>query len=197
MNDSDSDSQEPRGSDQAEHLPEAIRTSKRHSPVADEPRGVDPGFVMDDREKKLAIVIERRFERRITSIIRQESGDSYAGLPADHVLVNLDKAFPHVNFPERMMARLEKEQDARIEREAREDALNMYEAETRRVDAAEDRKHLNRAANRAFLVLLLMLAVGLVLIFTNHEAAGIALIGTTMVTIIVAFLRQQFRPNGR
>lgn len=155
----------------------------------------EPRFVMDDREKKLAIVIERRFERRITSIIRQESGDSYAGLPADHVLVNLDKAFPQVHFPERMMARLETEQAARIAREERQDALDQYEAETRRIDASEDRRHLNTAANRALLVLLLFLAAGLLLIFTGHEEAGIALVGTSMVAVIVAFLRQQFRPK--
>lgn len=77
----------------------------------------EPGFVINDREKKLFIFWERKMESRITSIIRQESGDTYAGLPADHVLINLDRAFPDVRFPERMMARLEAEQSGRLARE--------------------------------------------------------------------------------
>src|SRR3954449_13543343 len=60
-------------------------------------------FVFDDRDKKLAYFVEGRIERRMMAIIRQESGDSYAGLPADHVLENLHRQFPEVNFPERMM----------------------------------------------------------------------------------------------
>ena len=107
--------------------------------------------------------IESRFERRMLNIIRQESGDSYAGLPAHRrAHCNLDKAFPDVRFPERNhWARLETEQQGRLEREKRQDELaDKYEAETRRLDASEDRKHLSRAANRAVGVLVLLLVEG-------------------------------------
>jgi hypothetical protein len=148
---------------------------------------------MDDREKKLAIILERRMEHRITTVMRQESGDSYAGLPADHVLVNLNNEFPDVNFPERMMSRLETEQAARIAAQKQQLDRLDYEAETQRLDAAADRKHLNTAANRAVLVLVLLLSVGVFLTLTGNTTAGLTVLGTTLLGVIGAFLSQQFR----
>lgn len=152
-----------------------------------------PDFALEPREKKLAVYVENRLERRLTAIIRQETGDSYAGLPADHVLINLDRAFPDVGFAERMMARLELEQRARIERERAQDDLAKYEAETRRIDAQEERKLVGRTAWRAVGVLVLLLGVGGWLTATGHETAGSILLGTTMVAVVGAFLAQQIR----
>lgn len=148
-------------------------------------------YSLDDRDKKLALYLESRIERRVVNIIRQESGDSYAGLPADHVLLNLHQQFPDVNFPERMMVRLEEEQRGRLEHEKRQDEIERYEAETRRLDAAEDRGLMDRAANRAFLVLAVLLSVAVLLTLLGHPTVGGVLVGGTLIAVIGAFLRQK------
>lgn len=152
-----------------------------------------PKFVLEEREKKLAIIIESRVEKRMTSVMRQESGDSYAGLPADHVLINLDAAFPAVHFPERMMARLELEQQARQKHEEQQDKLDHYEAETRRIDAEQERTLVNSGANRAVVVLVLLLVVGGGLTFFEHETVGGVVLGTTLFSVVGAFLSQRIR----
>ena len=94
-----------------------------------------------------------------------------------------------------MLARLENEQAARHDREKRLDELEMYVAETSRIDAAADRDLRNRTSNRALLVTILLVAVGLVLEFTGHEAGGNIVLGTTLVGVVGAFLANQIRAS--
>src|SRR3954470_282251 len=51
--------------------------------------------------------LEHRLEARIAAIARREFRDPNAGLPDDEVLDRLNTRHPEVNFPERLMRRLE------------------------------------------------------------------------------------------
>lgn len=144
---------------------------------------------LDPRDQKLAVYLEHR----MLSIIRRETRDPYGGLPADDVLDRLDRRFPNVNFPERMMARLEQEQESRHARLARAQELEKYEAETRRTAIEQDRELQRHSARRAERVLYVLVVVGLLLVFTGHEDVGKIVLGTTLVGVIGAFVAHRVR----
>jgi lipopolysaccharide export LptBFGC system permease protein LptF len=150
---------------------------------------------LDDRERKIALQVEARVQQTVLGIIRQEKGDPYAGLPADDVLIRLDQAFPNVRFPERMMQRLELEQQARLESERRQDEIALADVENRR-SLQESQFALRReVSRRAVVIFFALLALGTVLVFTGHEGVGATVLGTTMVSVIGAFLWQQTRES--
>lgn len=159
-------------------------------PASDRDAARPSGLGAEDQ--KLAIYLESR----ITSIVRRESRDPYAGLPADDVLDRLDRRFPDVNYPERMMRRLELEQQNRHELAQQSLANERYEAETERAEVKGSHDIQRQSAKRAVGVLVFLVAVGVACLFTGHEGAGEILLGTTVVGVVGSFVVQQVRSNN-
>ena len=147
---------------------------------------------LDQSEQRLAMYLEARFIR----VLRREVTDPYGGLPADDVLARMDDRFPDLHVPERMLRRLEEEQSHRHEHVRRVDALEQYVAETDRENGNEDRELQKSWGRRAERVVLLLVIVGLICLFTGHEAAGITVLGGTLVGVVGSFLAQQIRSKN-
>ncbi|MDQ1699957.1 MAG: hypothetical protein QOG34_1820 [Frankiaceae bacterium] len=182
--DSSSGSEDPVGRPEQSHELNANSTPPE---VRELLRGAADRSQLSDSELKLAVYLESR----ILHQIRRETGDPYAGLPADDVLMRLHQQFPEVQFPERMMRRLEVEQSERHELDKRAADLAEYEAETRRRDAAGDRKLQQEVGWRAVAVLVFLVAVGLTLIFSRHEGSGGLVLGGTLVGVLTALVGQK------
>lgn len=141
------------------------------------------------------ITVDAKLEARLISIIRREVRDPYGGLPADDVLDRLDRRFPEHNIPERMLLRLESEQDARHAHFERLDATELYVAETARLDAKEDRDLQRSWGRRAERVTVFLVAAGIGLVLLGHEVAGSIVLGTTLVGVVGSFLSSKIRPG--
>lgn len=166
--------------------PAKIESSRK--PLSKESTSAE-GEVLDPAQRKMIIELEAR----MINIVRREARDPYAGLPADDVLARLDERFPDQHFPERMLSRLEREQSERHARELRQDDLERFVAETDRRNADEDRALVRSWGTRAERVLILLVAVGLLLVFTGHTEIAAIVLGTTLVGVVGAFLAQQLR----
>lgn len=147
---------------------------------------------LPENERRLAVYLESR----MLKIIRRETGDPYAGLPADDVLMRLDSRFPEVHFPERMMDRLETEQQHRHTRETDADGLAKFDAETRRLDASEERDLQQVVGRRAERVLYVLAGMGAIFVFTDHETVGSIVLGGSLVGVIGSFLGQKIGRRG-
>lgn len=138
---------------------------------------------------KIGMVVEAT----MTRVMRRETGDPYAGLPAPDVLKHLNEQFPEQEFPERMLRRLEIEQEERHARERRIDEVDRYNAETDRMNAEADRTLQKSWGQRAERVLYVLVAVGLICLFTGHVAIAGVVLGTTLVGVVGAFLGARMR----
>lgn len=142
---------------------------------------------LEERDYKLAVYLEAR----MMQVVRHETRDPYAGLPADDVLDRLDKLFPDVGYPERMMRRLETEQTHRHMLESESNGLAKYQAETMRIGEQHDRDLVSSTAKRAERVVYVLVAAGLLCVFTHHVNVGLVILGTTLVGVASAFLTQR------
>lgn len=154
-----------------------------------EPHEGDAASTEAELEHRIAVMVESR----VLSIIRRETGDPYAGLPADDVLARLDTRFPDVKFPERMMSRLEAEQAHRHAQEVAATKQASYELETRRRNDDRTIAEQGRAGQRAERVLYVLVAASLLLVFTGYEAIGGTVLGTTLLGVVASFVGQRFR----
>lgn len=167
------------------------RPSRESSPKPTAPQlsGAAGSDAMD------AIVPYAQIEARLIRVLRKEVQDPYGGLPADDVLARLNREFPALNIPGRMLDRLEKEQAERHEHSRRQDELDRYVAESARAESAQDHDLQRSWGGRAERVFFALVAAGLVLVFTGHESTGAIVLGTTLVGVVGAFVAQSINKH--